>query len=232
MVSKRCLCLLVVISLVIAGNATAAGPVWAPASRVASSPLPGSTTPQAHDVILSSAIVNVTLMSQLFLSADMPIGWQTQISNTTRSWGIIDATQNITDFSRYVHTFPCAAFITYDLSPQDEWLYTPFITIPLSLTDAKLSFWALTDTRYLTATVSVFAIDALGTKTELWKLEDEGAGWPTFIYRLVQSDLTPFLGQTIRFAWWYHGYDGESFGLDDVEISGNAEGIWLPAVFK
>lgn len=56
--------------------------------------------------------------------------------------------------------------------------------------------------------------------------------WPSFYYRLVQCDLTAFLGQTIRIAWQYHGYNGESFGLDDIEISGNAEGIWIPIVLK
>lgn len=229
MIHRRWVYLLVVFMLLAStGRAAALGPIVLPTVRVSTNTAPVSA-PRNEVTSLAVGIVNLTLLSQNFPSADMPLGWQTQISNTTRSWVIIDATQNITDYARYVHSFPYAAYVTFALA-QDEWLYTPPITIPLSLTDAKLSFWALTDTRYLSATVTAYAIDALDDKTVLWELEEEA--WPSFIYRQVQCDLTPFLGQTIRIAWRYYGYDGESFGLDDIEISGNAEGIWIPIVFR
>ncbi|MHB1356084.1 MAG: choice-of-anchor J domain-containing protein [Anaerolineae bacterium] len=229
MFPKRCVYLLVILLLVFVGSAAAGNPTELPASRDDTHPLP-TNSPQPEMVIQASGTVNLTLFSQSFSSPDMPLSWQTMISNPARSWSIIDATLNITDYTRFVHTFPYAAFITYDLSPQDEWLYTPPITIPLSFTDTKLSFWALGDTNFLSATVIVSATSSTGITTTIWTLNDEY--WPNFIYRQVQYDLTPFIGQTIRIIWRYVGYNGQSFGLDDIEVSGNAKGIWLPFVAK
>lgn len=230
MIHRRWVHLLVVFMLLAStGRAAALGPIGLPTVRTSVITAPVSA-PQTEASGLAVGIVNLTLLSQGFPSADMPpAGWQTQTLNITRTWMIVDARDNITT-TTYVHSGQYAAWVNWDPQLQDEWLFTPPITIPLSLTDAKLSFWALTDTWYLSATVTVFAIDALGASTELWKLEDEV--WPSFYYRLVQCDLTAFLGQTIRIAWQYHGYNGESFGLDDIEISGNAEGIWIPIVLK
>jgi len=229
MIGRRWVYLLAVVTLLtFTGRAAAVGPIGLPTVRVYANTEPLSA-PQTEASSLAVGIVNLTLLSQGFPTADMPpAGWQTHTLNITRTWTIVDATNYIT----YVHSGPYAAWVNWDPQPQDEWLFTLPITIPLSLTDATLSFWALTDTNYLTATVTVYAIDALDSLTELWKLEDEGTSWPSFIYRWVQCDLKHFLGQTIRIAWWYHGYDGQSFGLDDIKISANAEGIWIPITLK
>jgi hypothetical protein len=100
--------------------------------------------------------------------------------------------------------------------------------------DAKLSFWACTVNTSITrtATVTVSIINGLGVASAIWRLSDEYWPGPDYYYRQVQYDLTPYIGQTIKIAWRYLGYNSESFGLDDIEISGNAEGIWIPIVLK
>ena len=229
MIRKRWVHLLVVVTLLAStGRAAAVGPTRLPTVRGEANTAPVSA-PQTEASGLAVGIVNRTLLSQGFPSADMPPpGWIVQTTNYTRTWVIVDAT----NYPTYVHSGPYAAWVNWDLNLQDEWLYTPPITMPLSLTDAKLSFWAYTDTDpiFNKATVTVFIVDAQGVTTEIWKLTDEI--WPIRYYRQVQYDLTPFIGQTIKIAWQYLGYDGQSFGLDDIEISGNAEGIWLPIVLK
>jgi hypothetical protein len=225
----RWISLLVVITLLTCTLAAAAAePVGTPVARGPVEAAPANN-PQAEASVQLASSVNLPLMSQSFQTTTIPSGWQTVVSDTARSWGIIDATQNITDFARFVHSWPYAAFISYDLhNQQDEWLYSPPVTISLSFTDTKLSFWALADTNFLSATVIVSLTTSTGITTTLWTLNDEN--WPAFYYRLVQCDLTPYIGQTIRIIWRYVGFNGQSFGLDDIEISGNANGVWIPIV--
>ncbi len=49
--------------------------------------------------------------------------------------------------------------------------------------------------------------------------------WDTFEYRELTFDLSAYTGKTVQIAWQYVGIDGESFGLDDINIDADASSI-------
>jgi hypothetical protein len=55
--------------------------------------------------------------------------------------------------------------------------------------------------------------------------------WGTFEYRELTFDLSAYAGQPIQIAWRYVGIDGESFGLDDINVDADGSPI-LPEGFE
>jgi len=49
--------------------------------------------------------------------------------------------------------------------------------------------------------------------------------WTTFEYREKVFDISSYAGKTIQIAWRYVGIDGESFGLDDINVDADASNI-------
>jgi len=173
--------------------------------------------------------ITSTLLSEGFEDGIMPPsgGWETfHRGDTTREWTLVDAVT----YPEYVYEGDYSAWINYDSSyNSDEWLLTPVIdsTIASNLT---LNFYAGSDTLYPTATMKVWVTDEDGdplTTDPLWDLVRDET-WSDFEYRLVTVDLSDFDGYSaIRIAWQYVGLDGESFGLDNIEVSGELDVPWL-----
>jgi len=173
--------------------------------------------------------ITSTLLSEGFEDGIMPPsgGWETfHRGDTTREWTLVDAVT----YPEYVYEGDYSAWINYDSSyNSDEWLLTPVIdsTIASNLT---LNFYAGSDTLYPTATMKVWVTDEDGdplTTDPLWDLVRDET-WSDFEYRLVTVDLSDFDGYSaIRIAWQYVGLDGESFGLDNIEVSGELDVTWL-----
>ena len=173
--------------------------------------------------------ITSTLLSEGFEEGIMPPsgGWETfHRGETTREWTIVDAVT----YPDFVYEGDYSAWINYDASNNsDEWLLTPVIdsTIASNLT---LNFYAESDTEYPTATMKVWVTDEDGvplTEEPLWDMvRDES--WSDFEYRLVTVDLSDFDEYgAIRVAWQYVGLDGDSFGLDNIEVSGELDVPWL-----
>lgn len=166
-----------------------------------------------------------TLLTENFEGGVMPPagGWETfHRGATTRQWAL-------TNNPVYVYEGTYAAWVNYDGSlASDEWLVSPLLDLTNAV-NPMLSFMAMSDTEYPTATMKVWATDAAGdplTTEPLWDLvEDET--WPTWAYRPIMLDLSAFEGQSIRIAWQYVGLDGESFGLDLVTVTGSLDVPWL-----
>ncbi|MCX6671844.1 MAG: choice-of-anchor J domain-containing protein [Euryarchaeota archaeon] len=49
--------------------------------------------------------------------------------------------------------------------------------------------------------------------------------WTTFEYREMVFDLSSYAGRTIQIAWRYVGIDGDSFGLDDINVDADSSAI-------
>jgi len=65
------------------------------------------------------------------------------------------------------------------------------------------------------------------TDEPLWDMVRDET-WSDFEYRLITVDLSDFDEYgAIRVAWQYVGLDGESFGLDNIEVSGELDVPWL-----
>jgi len=191
----------------------------------ATSKLKPSARPESSAGV-STASPSDTLLSEGFEGGVMPpAGWQTvSNSSSVRKWTLVNSTTN----PAYVHTGSYAGWVNYDSSAaQDEWLISPAITV-FGGGSTSVSFWADSDTAYPSATMTLYAIDAGGTFTDtLWDLvADEN--WATFVYRQVTKDLSAYQGKTIRLAWHYHGFDGESFALDDILVTGPVAGSCTP----
>jgi hypothetical protein len=167
----------------------------------------------------------LVLLAENFEGGVMPPagGWETfHRGATTRQW-------QLTDNPPFVYEGTYAAWVNYDGSlASDEWLVSPLLDLTNAV-DPMLSFMAMSDTGYPTATMKVWATDAAGdplTTEPLWDLvEDET--WPTWAYRPIMLDLSAFEGQSIRIAWQYVGLDGESFGLDLVTVTAGLNVPWL-----
>jgi len=143
-----------------------------------------------------------------------PDNWTVYNNNTDHPWTIVDAAT----YPEYVHNGDYAAWINYDIyNSSDNWLYTPYINLT-GFTNMNLSFWAITDTNWPSATMKLHVIGD-GFDDVIWDLiADEN--WPTFEYRQKTLSLDSYCGQLIKLAWQYVGIDGESFGLDDIWITG------------
>ncbi|MCE5260107.1 MAG: choice-of-anchor J domain-containing protein [Chloroflexi bacterium] len=184
--------------------------------------------PQAQpgDAHLQAAVV-LPLLVQAFPSAAMPpSGWRaiSYSASSSEKWRTVDAAS----YPDYVHSGGYAAWVQYDaVHSQDEWLYSPQFTVPVSTTDTILSFWALSSTNYPTATVTLYVEDDLGTHV-LWEMASEN--WDVLAYRQKQFSLSAYQGEAIKLIWRYHGVDGESFGLDDIIVNGPAVGLYLPLI--
>ena len=182
------------------------------------------------DIELFEAGVEITstLVSEGFEAGEMPpTGWETiHLGDTTREWTLVDAVT----YPDYVYEGAYSAWINYDSSyDSDEWLLTPVIDSSI-VTDLTLTFYAESDTEYPTATMKVWVTDEEGdplTDEPLWDMVRDET-WSDFEYRLVTVDLSDFDEYgAIRVAWQYVGLDGDSFGLDNIEVSGELDVPWL-----
>jgi subtilisin family serine protease len=150
-----------------------------------------------------------------------PGGWSTIDTHPLRNWTIVD----VATYPDFVHSGSYAAWVNYDTpTASDEWLLTPIIDLT-AVPDASLSFWALSNTIWCPsggsgANMLLHVTNPTGTPiATVWDMcSDES--WPTFIYRLVTVNLAAYQGQQVKLAWQYVGIDGESFGLDDISLTG------------
>ncbi|HUM48586.1 MAG TPA: S8 family serine peptidase [Anaerolineaceae bacterium] len=173
--------------------------------------------------------ITSTLLSEGFEEGIMPPsgGWETiHLGDTTREWTIVDAVT----YPDFVYEGDYSAWINYDSSyDSDEWLLTPVIDSSI-VTDLTLTFYAESDTEYPTATMKVWVTDEEGdplTDEPIWDMVRDET-WSDFEYRLITVDLSDFDEYgAIRVAWQYVGLDGESFGLDNIEVSGELDVPWL-----
>jgi len=176
-----------------------------------------------------------TLVRQDFEEGIMPpTGWMTKVglddANDTFEWTYKDALAEPekVDEGRY------AAWAGYDPDFKDEWLLTPAFD-PADLSDLKLTFRAFSSTFYWDdATMRVWVTDADGdpitdfSEDAIWDMiRDEN--WIGAVHRTVFLDLSDYAGYTepIRLAWQYVGIDGNSFGLDMIDISAASVVDWL-----
>jgi len=176
-----------------------------------------------------------TLIRQDFEEGLMPpTGWMTKVgvddADDLFEWTIRDALTKPDD----VDEGRFAAWAGFDIEFKDELLLTPAFD-PADLSDLKLTFRAYSSTVYYRdATMKVWVTDVDGnpitdfSEEAIWDMiRDET--WIGAAHRTVFLDLGDFAGYTepIRLAWQYVGFDGNSFGLDMIDISAASEVSWL-----
>ena len=143
-----------------------------------------------------------------------PDGWTTEhLGDTTYPWVVGNWDP---------HTGTYHASIRYDSVDQsDEWLFSPAFDV--TAMDYEASFWVKTDTLYPGATLKLHVTDTNGNVIDtLWDVINDEV-WNTFVYREKVFDLSAYAGQTIKLAWQYVGFDGDSVRLDDVLLPGSLE---------
>lgn len=160
------------------------------------------------------AHLGVEILSEGFEDGEMPPpgGWYTIDKHPTDNWDIVD---NDT-YPQFVHSGDYAGWVNWDdQNSSDEWLVSPDIDLT-EFDEVTLVFWAEADTNWPGATVE---LHVLGDDLDdiIWDLiEDEN--WDNFTYREMVFDLSEYTSQIISIAWRYVGFDGQSFGLDDILI--------------
>jgi subtilisin family serine protease len=181
---------------------------------VASQPAPESAPPASPAGIL---------LEEGFEDGVMPPpgGWSTIDTHPTRNWTIVD----VVTYPDFVHSGNYAAWVNYDTpTASDEWLLTPVIDLT-SVPDASLDFWAYSDTNWCPnggagANMLLHVTDPAGAPiATVWDMCNDES-WPTSAYRLVTVGLAAYQGQQVKLAWQYVGIDGQSFGLDDISLTG------------
>jgi len=155
------------------------------------------------------------LLSEGFEEGIMPpTGWTVINENTNRPWDIVD----IQTYPDFIHGGTYAAWINYDSEfKSDNWLISPEIDVQ-NYSELSLNFWYISDTDWPGATVKVHVLGD-GYDMVIWDLiEDEN--FSDFIYRAKTIDLSTYLpeGKFMQLAWQYIGFDGQSFGLDDIAV--------------
>ena len=193
-------------------------PALAPTIKGASAP--AASAPAAPAAEFPAGI----LLSEGFEDGTMPPpgGWSVINTHPSRNWTIVD----VGTYPNFVHSGTYAGWVNYD-TPQasDEWLYTPVLDLT-SVPDASLEFWAYSDTNWCPsggsgANMLLHVTDTGGTPigTEWDMCADES--WSNSAYRQITVDLSAYAGQTVKVAWQYVGIDGQSFGLDDISLTGS-----------
>jgi hypothetical protein len=180
--------------------------------------------PVDFDLLALTAVTAPILMSEDFDSGVwLPDGWELP-EPSDKPWRLSNTSGEVDGGTGY------AAYMDFDLSEvRDDWLITPELDAS-SFTDLVLSFRAFSRTIFTGATVQVWVLDESGVElsTEpLWDMiRDED--WSTQIYRTVLVDLSQFAGEdVIRIGWRYKGVNGESFGLDTIEVGSPSDVPWL-----
>jgi hypothetical protein len=172
----------------------------------------------------------LTVLAEGFEDGLMPPpgGWEVITTHSVRNW-------SITLNPDFIHSGSYAAWVNYDTpEASDEWLLTPDLDLS-GVANATLDFWAISDTDWcpnggVGANMLLHVTDSGGTPTAtVWDMcNDEDPDWDgPFQYRPVMVDLSAYDGQMIRLAWQYVGIDGQSFGLDDVMLTGVKAIPWL-----
>jgi hypothetical protein len=152
-----------------------------------------------------------TILSEGFEGGALPEGWNVIETNSYQNWFIG------TD-PAWAHTGNCEAWVNYDNhEDSDEWLITPDINLA-GYSSVTMVFWVWSDTNFPGATAKLH-IQSTGIDDVVWDLiQDENwtvSGW----YELT-FDLTSYIGKTINVSWQYVGFNGQSFGVDDIVIQG------------
>jgi hypothetical protein len=152
-----------------------------------------------------------------------PPGWSLQTTGAP-----IPHTWHRTTDTLYVESGLGAALIEGEYSGIiDEWLVTPSVT--LSTHDRAIRFlWA--GSRYWASAVSAFCYVRIAGSSEwaeLWALSSEPDADP-FIYRDRTIDLSPWVGESVQFAFRVQGRNGADFAMDDVVV-GDFEPTGVPA---
>jgi len=167
-----------------------------------------------------------TLLREDFEDNSMPPagGWETKHEGTTNwQW-------SIANWDSYVFQGDHSAFIRFDNDNEsNEWLISPVIDIT-GFTEIFLTFRGITDTKYPGATMKVWLLNESGEKLTdepLWDLiRDED--WENTVYRGLIVDLSSHAGAgNVRLGWQYIGQEGQSFGMDMVEVLGLNDIPWL-----
>jgi len=178
--------------------------------------------PADFEIAEDLGAINNTIFSDGF--ENFADGWSVySYGSTTEHWGLLNSPANA-----YEGNY--SAIVNYDSNfNSDEWLFTPEIDLGL-YQDLELSFWALSDTAFPTATMKLWVTDLEGTPLTpepLWDMVRDET-WSAFTYRNVTVDLSAFNNYgPVHIAWQYVGLDGESFILDLVEVFGEVNLPWL-----
>ena len=118
----------------------------------------------------------------------------------------------------YVHSGVGAAVVGgASAGAVDEWLISPHLFIGPA--DRGLSFYWLGNRTWATQVNAECLIRPVGTATwtQLWSLLGEGSG-QEFAYPNRTVDVSPWLGDSIQFAFRVAGTNGADFGIDDIVI--------------
>ncbi|MCX6661851.1 MAG: choice-of-anchor J domain-containing protein [Euryarchaeota archaeon] len=152
-----------------------------------------------------------SLLSEGFEGGELPEGWSVLETNSYQNWFIG------TD-PAWAHTGNCEAWVNYDNhEDSDEWLITPNLDLA-EYVAATIVFWVWSDTNFPGATAKLH-IRGTGFDDIIWDLiQDEN--WTTSGWYELSFNLTNYIGKTINISWQYVGFNGQSFGVDDIEIQG------------
>jgi hypothetical protein len=152
-----------------------------------------------------------TILSEGFEGGDFPEGWSVINTNSYQNWFIG------TD-PAWSHNGSCEAWVNYDNHENsDEWIITTDLNL-IGYESVTFVLWVWSDTNFPGATAKIH-IRSTGVDDIIWDLiEDEN--WTTSQWYPLTFDLTNYIGKTINISWQYTGFNGQSFGVDDIEIFG------------
>lgn len=151
-----------------------------------------------------------------FEAGYLPEGWEIRQfdANTWEVGGLVNYSYN----NIYPHSGDYQIYCFFSYDPQDEWLITPYITIP---NNANLSFWThvLLGSSYNDHYYVKISTDNGETWTKLWDASEQQSGYNQY-ETPIEIDLTPYGGKQVLIAWHALSDDGiyHTWFLDDIFI--------------
>ncbi len=166
---------------------------------------------------VDSAKTYQNLVNEGFESGAIPPPSWTRVSlNPNETWKLLSVSPHGGSFAAHVEYDPA-------LSPQDEWLLSPVI----SLSEGTLSFWSFGSLYWCrdnfdNCDLNVWiVVGAPGGGDDIFvgKADDNWTG--TFIWSQSMFNLTTLLpGGPVRIGFQYAGLDGAEIALDDILLYG------------
>lgn len=167
--------------------------------------------------LTSFTIVSVTadeIITEGFEGGTMPPeNWSIIKTHPQYNWFLVNTTVY---GESAVHSGEWATWVRWDdVNLSDEWLISPDFNLS-GYESVALSFWANSTTNWPGATLELHVIGE-GFDDVIWDLiEDEN--WVDYEWNELNFDLGAYLEKTINISWRYVGFDGDSFGLDDISL--------------
>ncbi|MDA0745487.1 MAG: choice-of-anchor J domain-containing protein, partial [bacterium] len=145
-----------------------------------------------------------------------PPGWTKRVTNSAHTWS--QSNPQDLPFSTINPRSEFSAVCPWVTEDQEEWMVSPEFSLDNG--PAAVEFFAGYSTAFPgNATLKLnISTDSGGSWTQVWEMQDDGAGWG---WRKVAVNLSEYAEMPgLKLGWQYAGNDGDLVAIDAVVLKG------------